>query len=136
MKSLSKTANQAFAGRLQTAHPDDCQECLEDDEVEEQINNNDDDDDIPKVGEVKVHQIIQRLTWQLFNIQENQLSVTTTGVHDKHNQRNLPAGRRPCHCTVLALQDDREASCEVCCLKCVSSSLHVLCFAKIICELK
>ena len=43
MKSLSKTANEAFAGGLQTARPDEGQECLEDVEVQEQIHNNDDD---------------------------------------------------------------------------------------------
>lgn len=79
MKTLSKTANEAFAGGLQTVHPDEAQECLEDGEVEEQINNNEDDDeDIPEVGEVNVDQIIQRLTRQLFNIQVSQLSATTT----------------------------------------------------------
>lgn len=99
--TLSKIANEAFAGGPQTARPDEDQECLKDGEVEEQINNNDDDDeDILEVGEVNVDQIRQRLTRQFFNIQVNQLSATTTEVDDESNQRDQPAGRRPCHCTV------------------------------------
>ena len=104
MKSLAKTTNEAFAGGLQTACPDEGQECLKDGEVEEQIHNNDDDDeeDIPEVGEVNVDQIVQRLTRQLFNIQVNQLSVTTTVVDDESNQRDQPSGRRPRHCTLCS----------------------------------
>ena len=102
MKSLSKTANEAFAGGLQTTRPDEGQECLDDGEVEEQFNNNDDDDDeaIPEIAEVNVNHIIPRLTRQLFNIQVNQLSVNTTEVDDESNQTDQPTGRRPYHCTV------------------------------------
>ena len=67
--------------------------------VEEQIHNNDDDDE-DEVGEVNVDHIVQRLTRQLFNIQVNQLGVTTTEVADDSNRRDQTAGRRPNHCTV------------------------------------
>lgn len=66
--------------------------------------NDDDEEGIPVVGEVNVDQIIERLTRQLFNIQVHQLSVTTTEVGDESNQRDRPAGTRPCHCTVCRVE--------------------------------
>lgn len=97
MKSSSRTANEAFGGGLHTV-PGEDQECPEDDEADEQDNNCDDVEDIPE--EEVVHQIIQRLTRQLFNIQVNQLSSsTTTTVYDQSNQRiQAAAYRRPRHC--------------------------------------
>lgn len=74
MKSLSKTANEAFVQGLQTAPAtgEQLQEC---DEVEERGNGDDDDDhDIPEVGEVSADQVILELTRKLFNTQINQLS--------------------------------------------------------------
>ena len=58
MKSLSRTANEAFVRGLQTAPAtgEQLQEC---DEVEEQGNVDDDrDHDIPEVGEVSADQVI------------------------------------------------------------------------------
>ena len=61
MKSLSKTANEAFVQGLQTAPAtgEQLQEC---DEVEERGNSDDDDDhDVPEVGEVSADQVILEL---------------------------------------------------------------------------
>ena len=65
MKSLSKTANEAFVQGLQTA-PATGEQLKECDEVEEQGNGDDDDDhDIPEVGEVSADQVILELTRKL-----------------------------------------------------------------------
>ena len=108
MKSLSKTANEAFVQGLQTAPAtgEQLQEC---DEVEERGNGDDDDDhDIPEVGEVSADQVILELTRKLFNTQINQLSDTNAtscapvvNVNRTGNQRRQTTGsQRPIHCTV------------------------------------
>ena len=101
MKSLSKTANEAFVQGLQTAPAtgEQLQEC---DEVEEQGNSDD------EVGEVTADQVILELTRKLFNTQINQLSDTNAtscapvvNVNRTGNQRRQTTkSQRPNHCTV------------------------------------
>ena len=97
MKSLSRTANEAFVRGLQTAPAtgEQLQEC---DEV----------DDIPEVGEVSADQVVLELTRKLFNTQINQLSdsnatscAPVVNVHRTGNQRHQTTeSQRPIHCTL------------------------------------
>ena len=107
MKSLSRTANEAFFRGLQTAPAtgEQLQEC---DQVEEQGNvDGDHDHDIPEVGEVSADQVILELTRKLFNTQINQLSdsnatscAPVVNVHRTGNQRHQTTeSQRPIHCT-------------------------------------
>ena len=108
MKSLSKTANEAFVWGLQTAPAtgEQLQEC---DEVEEQSNGDDDDHhDIPEVGEVTAHQVVLELTRTLFITQINQLTdsnatscAPVVNVHRTGNQRHQTTeNERPIHSNV------------------------------------
>ena len=101
MKSLAKTANDAFVTGVPILPAEECEEHAD---VGDEAVDADDQHEIPEVGEVNVDQIIQELTRQIFNTQVQQpspnSSTTVLHVHGHNSQANQPASRRrPRHCS-------------------------------------